>query len=78
MTMIICPHCGERVFTISGWADVDHCPECGRVLAPEGAIERKVRERIQREAGRFRKAGPSSSRRFAIRRADESSGQTLH
>ena len=32
MTMITCPSCGEETFTITGWADVDHCANCGRPL----------------------------------------------
>jgi Zn-finger nucleic acid-binding protein len=71
MSTIVCPHCGERVFTISSWADVDHCPECGRVLAPDGAIEGKVREQIQREAGRFRQPGPLPPRRIVLRKAKQ-------
>lgn len=33
MTTVICPSCGEDVFTITGWAAADHCPYCGRSLA---------------------------------------------
>jgi hypothetical protein len=52
MSMMMCIHCKERVFTIVGWADVDHCPECGRVLTP-GAIQRRVHEQVVREVRRF-------------------------
>jgi hypothetical protein len=33
MATALCPHCGERNFTIEGWADLDHCSRCGRRLA---------------------------------------------
>jgi Zn-finger nucleic acid-binding protein len=56
MSMVICPHCGARVFTITGWADLDHCPDCGRVLAPAGTIKGSVHETVRREARRFSRA----------------------
>ena len=28
MAIVTCQECGERVFTITGWADVGHCPRC--------------------------------------------------
>lgn len=66
MTVVTCPNCGERVFTITGWADLDHCPACGRILAPEGRIGKDVREQIRREAGRFtRKDRRAAKRRVA-------------
>ena len=33
MPYLKCPHCHESTFTFAGWADVDHCPECGHVLS---------------------------------------------
>jgi hypothetical protein len=33
MPLIRCSHCGEDAFSIEGWADLDHCPSCGRPLA---------------------------------------------
>jgi ribosomal protein S27E len=66
MPVVTCANCGERVFTITGWADLDHCPACGRVLAPEGRIAKDVREQIRREAGRFtRKDRRAAKRRVA-------------
>ncbi len=32
MSMIICPSCGEPTFVITGWADLDHCANCGEPL----------------------------------------------
>lgn len=32
MPLMRCPHCGEDTFTITGWADLDHCSSCGRPL----------------------------------------------
>jgi hypothetical protein len=32
MPTVICRSCGESAFTISGWADADRCPNCGRPL----------------------------------------------
>jgi hypothetical protein len=31
--LIDCPHCDKKTFTISGWADLDRCPGCGKPLA---------------------------------------------
>jgi hypothetical protein len=31
--LINCPHCGKTMFRISGWADLDHCLDCGKPLA---------------------------------------------
>jgi len=33
MPKVTCPGCGERTFAITGWADLDHCANCGRPLA---------------------------------------------
>lgn len=38
MAMIRCPYCDEETFTITGWADLDHCASCGRPLG-ERTIE---------------------------------------
>jgi hypothetical protein len=32
MPMVTCPSCGEDTFTVTGWADIDRCPYCGRPL----------------------------------------------
>jgi hypothetical protein len=49
MTTLICPSCGEDVFTITGWAEVDHCPYCSRPLAIRRIRMPNV-ERLRREA----------------------------
>lgn len=48
MSWADCPQCGERVFTITAWSDLDRCPGCGRSLATEAkpALEERVREAI--------------------------------
>lgn len=40
MALIDCPHCGETVFTVNGWADLDRCPECGKPLARARRFDR--------------------------------------
>jgi len=35
MPLIACSKCGEDTFTITGWADVDHCPYCGASLTSQ-------------------------------------------
>lgn len=35
MPLVSCPHCGEDTFTISDWADLDHCATCGRPLGAQ-------------------------------------------
>jgi len=56
MTIATCPGCGERVFTIESWSDVDHCPACGRSLADPDAIGLRIRQELKREAGRFKRS----------------------
>jgi hypothetical protein len=68
MPLINCPHCGERTFTISGWADLDRCPSCDKPLArsraDRGALSRaaiKARneaQRITRTGGRSQAEPP--------------------
>ncbi|MDQ2675577.1 MAG: hypothetical protein M3Y34_02115 [Actinomycetota bacterium] len=55
MTIATCSSCGERVFTIKSWSDVDHCPACGRSLAQPDAVGPRVQDQIRREAARFRR-----------------------
>ena len=63
MTVVVCQDCGEHVFTITGWSDLDHCPACGRTLASQDSIERGVREELQREARRFERSETDTKRR---------------
>jgi hypothetical protein len=62
MAITTCHHCGERVFTITGWADLDHCPSCGRVLARQDPVVGKVRAQIKRESDRLTRAGRERSK----------------
>lgn len=32
MPLIRCQQCGEDTFAITGWADLDHCANCGELL----------------------------------------------
>jgi rRNA maturation protein Nop10 len=61
MPLVRCPHCGPRTFSIESWADLDHCPRCGRPLASRDprAIEDQVRERLY---GRRRTPGIRATR----------------
>ena len=63
MTVVVCQDCGEHVFTITGWSDLDHCPACGRTLASQDSIERGVHEELQREARRFARPEKDVERR---------------
>lgn len=62
MSIITCHHCGERIFTISGWADLDHCPSCGRVLARQDPAVGKVWAQIARESDRLARARRTRSK----------------
>jgi hypothetical protein len=48
MTMITCPRCGEQTFTITGWADLDHCASCGQALG-DGRGARVEDDRLVRD-----------------------------
>lgn len=64
MPMVTCPHCGERTFTIAGWAAVDRCPSCGKPLGTEEAPEdRALGKRRAEWVRRFQR--PGAGRRFA-------------
>ncbi|HEY8466258.1 MAG TPA: hypothetical protein VIL04_05590 [Solirubrobacterales bacterium] len=54
MPLVRCPHCGEDTFAITGWADLDHCANCGRPLAQARVVERAAVE----IAWRRREAAP--------------------
>ena len=57
MPLIRCPHCGDDTFTITGWADLDHCATCGRPLGG-GRIELGAVLGAKERLGAHPEAGP--------------------
>jgi DNA-directed RNA polymerase subunit RPC12/RpoP len=37
MSVVRCPHCGAKNFTIESWEDLDRCSSCGKPLGEEGS-----------------------------------------
>ena len=55
MTPRLCHDCGDDTLTLGGWAQVDHCASCGRVLGTQPirvdpAIEARGRMRARRSS----------------------------
>lgn len=56
---VTCRHCEAKTFTITGWADLDHCSECGHALAVrDPLIQAATVRRLTGSAGSTRPANP--------------------
>jgi hypothetical protein len=50
MSLMKCPHCGAKNFTMEGWEDLDHCASCGEPLGEVGRGSSEGRKRPSRRA----------------------------
>ena len=39
MSLVRCPYCGAKNFTIESWEDLDHCSSCGKPLGKGGPVD---------------------------------------
>ena len=72
MPLTTCPGCGEQTFTITGWADLDHCANCGRLLAmrgPGSLSGTRAAAAPSRDPRPGRTAAPSRANGAGVRRA---------
>jgi hypothetical protein len=59
MSVVHCPHCGAKNFTIESWEDLDHCSSCGKPLGEQNGASADARggHAGQSRAGRGAEGG---------------------